>query len=312
MVGTGSCSAMADCWAAPIAVCMKWVSTRPEVDPFTGAVTVDDRWSGASPADNAALECALRIAESLNPRRPVVVVTVAGESADAMLRDALAAGADRVIRIDPHGHGEPGSASVAVAIADVLAPLSPAIVLCGDGSLDRGSASVPPFIAAELGIGQACGLVRLDAVTTDAVAAQTTVALRAERRLDGGRREVIEIAGRAVLSVEGGVATLRRAPLRGVLAAASAEVEAVRPGRALVGSPAPIHTGPFRPRARILDGPATALTPRARVEALTGALVDRTPPKTLVLDPDAAADAILSQLAEWGYLAAPAPSPSGP
>jgi hypothetical protein len=36
---------------------------------------------------------------------------------------------------------------------------------------------------------------------------------------------------------------------------------------------------------------------------LTGALVDRTPPRTLELEPAAAAEAIIDQLREWGYLA---------
>jgi hypothetical protein len=36
--------------------------------------------------------------------------------------------------------------------------------------------------------------------------------------------------------------------------------------------------------------------------ALTGALSERTPPRSLVLDPPEAAAAIVAQLREWGYL----------
>jgi len=39
-----------------------------------------------------------------------------------------------------------------------------------------------------------------------------------------------------------------------------------------------------------------------RIVALTGALVDRTPPRTVDLEPAAAADAILDQLRSWGYV----------
>ena len=39
----------------------------------------------------------------------------------------------------------------------------------------------------------------------------------------------------------------------------------------------------------------------AMLDMMTGALSDRTPPRTLKLDPEAAADALLEQLAEWGY-----------
>ena len=46
-----------------------------------------------------------------------------------------------------------------------------------------------------------------------------------------------------------------------------------------------------------------------RIVALTGALVDRDPPRTVVLEPGAAADEILAQLRSWGYLAGDADMP---
>jgi electron transfer flavoprotein beta subunit len=39
-----------------------------------------------------------------------------------------------------------------------------------------------------------------------------------------------------------------------------------------------------------------------RVVELTGALVERTPPRTVELSADDAADLILDQLRTWGYL----------
>ena len=86
-----------------------------------------------------------------------------------------------------------------------------------------------------------------------------------------------------------------------MLAARAAAIDVVPPAAPLEPSPEPIRSGPFRPRARQLDGPDPSLAPRARIERLTGALVDRTPPQTLTLDPDAAALRILEQLAAWGY-----------
>ena len=46
-----------------IGVAIKFVPLRVEVNPLTGAVSADDRLSGASPADEAALEFGLRLAE---------------------------------------------------------------------------------------------------------------------------------------------------------------------------------------------------------------------------------------------------------
>lgn len=272
-----------------IAVCMKWVALRPVVDPLTGSIDTDDRWSGPSLADRAALELALQIATTRDTS--VHVYTVGGTAADAMLRDALAAGADSATRVESTEH--PASFAVAAALADAIRPLSPELVLCGDWSIDRGSASVPPFLAGELGIGQACGLV--------GVRSEPDNILVGERRLDGGRRERIRITGPAVLSVEGSVAALRRAGLAPTLAAQRATLSVLKPRHPLHPAPVPHRVGPFRPRARVLDGPTTSDTPRSRIETLTGALANRTPPQKLTLDPDEAADAILRQLAEWGY-----------
>ncbi len=272
-----------------IVVCMKWVALRPDIDPVTGVVSSDDRWSGPSPADNAALEVGLRLAGSGDD--DVHVMTVAGPVADAMLRDAVACGAAAATRVQCAIQAT--SHAAAAILAETIRPLQPRLVICGDWSLDRGSGSVPPFLAAELGYGQACGLV--------SVSDGPGTILLAERRLDGGRRERVRISGPAVLSVEGSVAVLRRATLAGTLRSQKLAITVLTPKHALAATPTAQHSGPFRPRARVLDGPATSESPRSRIEQLTGALTNRKPPQKLTLEPEAAADAILAQLAEWGY-----------
>ncbi len=59
---------------------------------------------------------------------------------------------------------------------------------------------------------------------------------------------------------------------------------------------------PWRPRARVLPPPVGAEA-FDRIVALTGALVDRTPPRTVEADPGQAADLIVAALRDWGYLA---------
>ena len=98
------------------------------------------------------------------------------------------------------------------------------VVVCGAWSIDRGSGSVPAFLAARLDAAQALGLVSL---SFDASPRRT---IEAERRLDRGRRERLRVAAPAVLSVEGGSARLRRATLDRVLAARSIDID-VRDGR---------------------------------------------------------------------------------
>jgi electron transfer flavoprotein beta subunit len=278
-----------------VLVAMKWVPLRVEIDPLTGAQHVDDRFSGASPADLAALEWALRLGETRS--QPVVAVTVGPAAADAMLRDAIAVGATRAVRVGDRG-GE-SSETVARAIAAVARRERATSVLAGDWSLDRGSGSVPPLIADELDWPMACGLVSLS------IGDDSTVSL--ERRLDGGRRERLQLSpgATAVLSVEGATARLRRAPLAGVVAARMAVIEHVAHGQLGVSATHAVssaHVEPYRPRTRIHDGPSTTLDARRRVEILTGAFSDRTPPQRVELSPAAAAERIIEQLRAWGEL----------
>ena len=273
-----------------VAVALKWVDLRPDVDPLSGAVHDDERLFGLSPADAAALEWALRLQDAWS--WPVVAVTAGPATAEAALREARAAGAAHALRVDLPADAPSGQ--VAAALAEAVAGAS--LVLCGDWSLDRGSGAVPAQLAAHLDLAQALGLVRLEVGDAGTVTGT--------RRLDHGRREVLRVHGPAVLSFEGASAELRRAGLAAVLAARDADVEVV----AAPAAPAPdqrvllAHRGPYRPRASARPAPPTELGPRERILALTGALVERTPPRKVVADPDEAADLILEQLAAWGYL----------
>jgi electron transfer flavoprotein beta subunit len=58
---------------------------------------------------------------------------------------------------------------------------------------------------------------------------------------------------------------------------------------------------PLRPPTRLVR-PPVGDEARDRILQLTGALQDRTPPRTIEVAPDEAADAILDQLRTWGYL----------
>ena len=272
-------------WPTAVAVCMKWVALRPDVDPLTGSVETDNRWSGASAADEAALETALRIAAACEAT--VTVCTVGSSDAEPMLRNAVAAGASRAVRVD--SAIDATSRSVAEALSETLSGHD--LILCGDWSVDRGSGSVPVFLAAALGFDDACGLTSVDVKTRR---------LTVTRRLDGGRRERLTIHGPAVLSVEGSVARLRRASIQGVLAAASVDVEVRVATTPSDREPTPRRSAAFRPRP--IDNPApSADDPRDRVIQLTGAMSNRTHPQRLVLDADEAAIKILDQLADWGY-----------
>jgi electron transfer flavoprotein beta subunit len=267
-----------------IAACLKWVDRRPDVDGLTGAVHADTRSAGASDADEAALEWALRTGTAWDV--DVLAVTAGPVAADAILRDAIAAGAARAIRVDVPADAP--SETVAAALAPHLAGC--AVVWCGDASVDRGSGSVPAYLAAHLGAAQALGLVAVDLGRDD---------ITALRRLDGGRRERLRVTAPGVCSVEGSTARLRRAPLAASLAARTAPVE-VRTGPA--ASPArPVSTRPFRPRARALAAPAGA-TALDRIATLTASATATAHGQPVALEPAEAADRLLETLRTWGYI----------
>ena len=262
-----------------IAVCWKWVSLDREH-------VLDERWAGVSAADEAALETALTIADTLADGTTVTVIGLGPADADDVLRRALAVGATAVRRLD--ASPELDSRTVALAIAALVADAD--LVVCGDYSIDRGTGSVPAFVAAELGVAQALGLVEIDTATA------ADPPLRALRRLDGGRRELLDVPIPAVVSVEGSVARLRRAPLTASLSARSASIDVVAGphGRA---PETEIH--PYRPRPRTLPAPSGDTLSRVRSILDVGG--DDSHAETVTLDPPAAARRIIEQLRDWGY-----------
>ena len=268
-----------------IAVCWKWVSLDREHE-------LDERWAGVSPADEAALETALAVRDSVGGDTEVVVLGLGPADADDVLRSAVAAGATTVLRID--ASTELDSSTVATALAGHLGDVD--LVVCGDYSIDRGTGSVPAFIAAELGIAQALGLVEAETATLQGAA------IRVVRRLDGGRREVLEVDLPAVLSVEGSVARLRRASLAASLAARSAPLNVIAGPH---GRPAESEIHPYRPRPRTLPAPAGDTLSRVRAILDVGGAESHA--ETVTLEPAAAARRILQQLHEWGYLEESAP-----
>lgn len=269
-----------------IAVCWKWVSIG---DPG-GASSSDTRWAGVSAADEAALETALSLVDG--GQGAVTVVCLGPPAADDALRAAIATGATTAVRID--GSTALDSRQVATELAAVVGGSD--LVVCGDFSLDRGTGSVPAFLAHELGAAQALGLLEV----TAAGAGATT--LRCLRRLDGGRREVLDVHPPAVISVEGSVARLRRASLGAVVGSKTAPVAVVKAGVDEHATAAVVF--PYRPRARVLPPPHGDVLDRVRdILDIGGSHTSHG--DVVVLEPAEAARRIVDQLAAWGYLHQP-------
>jgi electron transfer flavoprotein beta subunit len=280
--------------AGPLIVaCLRHCDLRPDVNPLTGAVRRYPRGAGPSPGELAALELALRIAESWHGR--TLAVVAGPPAAEATLRDALAAGAD-VLRVDWPDLGNLDDLAgdehgLAAVLAGAVQDEQLALVLCGDRSADRGTGALPAFLAHELGAAQALGLVSLAADGSQ---------LLGERRLPAGRRERLRIPRPAVCSVEAAGLRLRRPPLAAELASRRAVIPVITP----VVPPSRVRIGvprPYSPRTHEVPA-APAGSPRERLLALSGALTRREPPALIgPADPGRAADELMDYLRRSGY-----------
>jgi electron transfer flavoprotein beta subunit len=265
--------------------------------------------AGTDAADGCALEHALRLADAFGAR--CVAVAQGPPETGELLREALAAGADAVLRIEgpdparsPAEDGDRTARMLLRALRDHYG--DPDLVVGGAGSPDRGGSAAPAFLAARTGAAQALGLVELR--PADDGPRTAGPGLRAVRRLDGGRRERLSVPLPAVCSVEPGGVRLRRAALPALLAARRAAV----PAAAVPAPPSRVQAGPvrpYRPRARFLAVPQDP-DPRRRVLAITGGAAEGRGPgdadtvRRVVTpaDPGAAADEILRYLHRHGYL----------
>ena len=277
-----------------VVACVKWAELRPEIDPLHGSVGDQPRGSGISNSDLAAIESALVISQAWSQAgadSSVTVLCAGPEAADDTLQELLAVGVKQVVRLAVKEQRSSAQVAELLASALVSEQLDAQLVICGDVSADRGSGSVPAFLAHHLGAVQALGLIGLEPTGLGCVTAT--------RRLDGGRRERLLVTAPAVISVEGSVADLRRASLVATLATKSKKIE-VRSLQTDVAAEV-TRLRPWRPRPRVL-APPTGEDALSRILALTGAQASPTSSRTLVLDPEQAADAVLQQLAAWGYL----------
>lgn len=276
-----------------IVVCLKWTPADPS---RASSSSTDERFTEISAADQAALELALCSAEAAGDR--VVVITAGPPPADKILREALACGAVRAMRVDIGSgvDGQIASADSAAAVARVVQTLGDVrLIWCGDYSSDRGSGSFPAFLAAHLGLEQALGLIRVDFPATNALP------LDVIRRLDGGRRERSIVRAAAVLSVEGSVARLRRASLSASLSAQSRPIDIVETSADDTLEIEPTVLRPYRPRARSIPAPS-GTTPLDRIRSVTETSAPKGSSDPIALDAPQAAALILQRLREWGYV----------
>jgi len=294
------CSAVAE--APSLFVCVAPDDLRPQVDPLSGSVTVDERWAVLSASEAAAVEHAVRMGEAWG--LGVVAITVGPPGCEVALAEVSALGV-AVCRVDTAHSGSPRRLSpaevageprwVAAQLAAQIRRAGPAaMVLCGDRSARHGVGAVPGLLAAELRMPHALGLVSIE-LTGDST-------LRVDKRLEGGWRERIVIARPSVLSVEAAGVRLRRADIRSLVGVPPNAAEVVPAvdvelrGTVEFGAP-----GPYRPRPLRVAPPGGDA--HERLVALAGANATGSASRVAgPLDAKEATDELIAFLSAHGYL----------
>lgn len=181
-----------------IAVCLKQVPDPASVLAIDAAggrvVQVEpEPVYTLNPADRSALELALELVRLHGGR--VTPVTLGPAGAEAVLRWALARGADEAIHLVCRD--EPDAPATAALLAGALRELGPDLVLLGDRSQDRGDGQVWAWLAEALA---------LPLVTASVGLRVDGGAVRVERNLGRSQRQVVACSLPAVVAVETGAA----------------------------------------------------------------------------------------------------------
>jgi len=174
----------------------------------------EDIFYSANPADLCAAETAVRAQEQFGAE--VSFLTFGPRRAEKVLRDCLAIGGDRAVRVWEE-HFDVGSSVKPYILAKAVVHFAPDLVLCGNRSLDEGSGQTPPALAEYLGFNQVTGVTDLE------FSADRTKVI-ATRKLERGRRESIECPLPAVLALEVGSQAARYAGLPRLLESLRAQV----------------------------------------------------------------------------------------
>ena len=193
-----------------VCVLMKAVpaSTEVSMDPVTHTIVRDGGDAVWNPFDTAALELALRLKDGCGAT--VTVLSMGIPATAALLRDALARGADRCMLLSDRAFAGSDTLATSYALTLGLRALGGFdLVLSGKMAVDGDTAQIGPEVAEALGVPCVSAVGSLS--VGDGAATCTAVS-------DGVRRTV-RVPLPCVLTVEKAAADLRMPSVEGVLAA---------------------------------------------------------------------------------------------
>ncbi len=207
-----------------IIVLMKQVANKDAVL----RIAPDEKWINeadvsqqTNESDGYALEEALRLKEAKGEGE-VIVCTLGPQGAKAVIKDALARGADRAIHIIYDQQNKISPYQIASAIADAIRDENADLVFSGLQSDDASYGQTGVVLAELLGVPHATIVIEVDH-------ANIGETVRVKRELESGWYQWFTYKLPALLTIQSGISQIRYASLKGIMAAKKKEVKESRP-----------------------------------------------------------------------------------
>jgi electron transfer flavoprotein beta subunit len=172
-------------------------------------------------SDGYALEEALRLKEKKGGE--VVVCTLGPQRSKAVIKDALARGADRAVHVVSDEVNDLGPFRAAQILAEAIRGEQPDLVMTGLQSDDAGYGQTGVILAELLGLPHATIVIEVDASGEQ---------LRVKRELESGWYQWYSMPRPALLTIQSGISQIRYATLKGIMAAKKKEIREVAPAAA--------------------------------------------------------------------------------
>lgn len=204
-----------------ILVCMKQVpdtETKIVINPEGTGIVTDGIKYVMNPYDEFAVEEALKIKEKAGGT--VTIVSMGPQRATEAIRTGLAMGADKGVHLNDAAFEGADSYSTAKALAAAIKPLSYDIILMGKQAVDHDNAQVYAALAEMLDLSHVSIVTKLE-IADDGKSAV------AEREVEGGAKEVIQVSLPAVIACQKGLNEPRYASLPGIMKAKKKPIDVV-------------------------------------------------------------------------------------
>ena len=200
-----------------IIVCVKQVPDAKDVrlDPKTNTLAREGVESIMNPYDRLAWEEAVAIKEQLGG--VVTVLTMGPPQAEAVLREAIACGADEGVLVSDRAFAGADTWATSYTLAKAVQTIGAFdLILCGKQAIDGDTAQVGPGLACRLRLPFAACVQKTRAVTAEAI--------EVERMMDDGF-DVLRLPLPALMTVVKDVNEPRVASLKGKMKAKKAEIK---------------------------------------------------------------------------------------